>query len=142
MSIKPDYLTLNSLLQGRLFRIPDYQRAYSWRTKQRHELFGDIKKLAESTDGERHHFMSTIVCLKQNVVEEVGSEEFGIFEVVDGQQRLTTLIILLKAIAKNLEDRKEAEKLNELLVKDDHRLILLQTNHDNSHIFYSYYRDC
>jgi uncharacterized protein with ParB-like and HNH nuclease domain len=141
MTIKPDYLTLNSLLQNSLFRIPNYQRAYSWLTKQRKELFEDIEKLAESVDVERHHFMSTIVCLRQSTVEEVGSEEFGVFEVVDGQQRLTTLIILLKAIAKNLEDQKEAEKLNELLVKDDRRLILLQTNHDNSYIFHDYLQD-
>ena len=49
MSIRPDNLTLDKLLQGRLFRIPDYQRAYSWETKQREDLFGDIKKLAQST---------------------------------------------------------------------------------------------
>jgi hypothetical protein len=142
MSIKPDYLTLDSLLQKRLFRIPDYQRAYSWETKQREDLFGDIRKLEPYKD--RHHFMATIVCLNTNERKEVGADEFGVFNIVDGQQRLTTLIILLKALAKALstseddDEKIEAKKLNELLVKRDKRLILLQTNHDSSLIFYNY----
>ena len=37
--IKPDYLTIDELLAKRLFRIPDYQRAYSWNKKQRDESF-------------------------------------------------------------------------------------------------------
>nr|MCM0593086.1 DUF262 domain-containing protein [Gloeotrichia echinulata DEX184] len=61
MSIRPDNLTLDKLLQGRLFRIPDYQRAYSWETKQRRDLFGDIKKLAKNSNGERHHFGSSVL---------------------------------------------------------------------------------
>ncbi|MGB3238802.1 MAG: DUF262 domain-containing protein [Geitlerinemataceae cyanobacterium] len=66
MSIRPENLTLDKLLQGRLFRIPDYQRAYSWETKQRKDLFGDIEKLAR-TQTDRRHFMSTVVCLQTKV---------------------------------------------------------------------------
>ncbi|BAY85447.1 hypothetical protein NIES267_49470 [Calothrix parasitica NIES-267] len=143
MSIRPDNLTLDKLLQGRLFRIPDYQRAYSWETKQRNDLFEDIKKLAKNPNNERHHFMSTVVCLQTKQKEEVGADEFGIFYIVDGQQRLTTLIILLKALAKALAkgdeiERKESSKLSELLVKENGRLILLQTNHDNKLLFRNY----
>ncbi len=143
MSIRPDNLTLDKLLQGKLFRIPEYQRSYSWTTKQRKDLFGDIKKIAQSQDSERHHFMSTVVCLQTREKEEVGADEFGVFHIVDGQQRLTTLIILLKAIAKKLSvgddtEQREATKLSELLVKENGRLILLQTNHDNMQLFRNY----
>jgi len=144
MSIRPDNLTLDKLLQGRLFRIPDYQRAYSWETRQRKDLFTDIQKLAQTKASDRHHFMSTVVCLQTLQKEEVGADEFGVFSVVDGQQRLTTLIILLKAISKKLSigsdiERKEHSKLSDLLVKEnDGRLILLQTNHDNKHLFRNY----
>jgi uncharacterized protein with ParB-like and HNH nuclease domain len=143
MSIRPDNLTLDKLLQGRLFRIPDYQRAYSWETKQRKDLFGDIEKLAKEQNSERHHFMSTVVCLQTKQKEEVGADEFGIFYVVDGQQRLTTLIILLKALSKKLTtgndiEQKESIKLKELLVKENGRLILLQTNHDSKRLFRNY----
>jgi hypothetical protein len=143
MSIRPDNLTLDKLLQGRLFRIPDYQRAYSWETKQRRELFADIQKLAQVQTNDRRHFMSTIVCLQTVEKEEVGADEFGVFSVVDGQQRLTTLIILLKALAMRLSvgndlERKESLKLSELLVKENGRLILLQTNHDSKRLFRNY----
>jgi len=134
MSIRPDYFSLDTLLQKRLFRIPDYQRAYSWETKQRTDLFKDIVKLAGHAN-DRHHFMATLVCLRKKKTEEIGADEFGVFDVVDGQQRLTTLIILLKAIAKQLSadggSCREVDKVDELLVKEDKRLILLQTNHDN-----------
>ncbi|NET04076.1 MAG: DUF262 domain-containing protein [Symploca sp. SIO2B6] len=143
MSLRPDNLTLDKLLQGRLFRIPDYQRTYSWETKQRIDLFGDIEKLASKENSERHHFMSTVVCLQTKEKKEVGADEFGIFYIVDGQQRLTTLIILLKALVKVLRngsdiEQKESGKLQELLVKENGRLILLQTNHDSKRLFRNY----
>lgn len=43
MKLDPKYLTLDDLLQKRLFKIPEYQRAYSWGKKQRNDLFMDIK---------------------------------------------------------------------------------------------------
>jgi len=142
MSIRPDYLTFDDLLQKRLFRIPNYQRAYSWETKQRKDLFLDLEKLKKSADNEKHHFMATIVCL------EIGKEtlivdELGVFHIVDGQQRLTTLIILLKALQKVLatgddKEKKVANDIQALMIKEDNRLVLLQTNHDNSHIFRNY----
>ena len=147
MNIRPENLTLDKLLQGRLFRIPDYQRTYSWETKQRKDLFQDIIKLARHPDNERHHFMSTIVCLKTGKKEELDADEFDVFSVVDGQQRLTTLIILLKALSEELlqgndSEKRQGNKLQELLVKEEsERLILLQTNHDGKHLFRNYLQD-
>lgn len=143
MSIRPDNLTLDVLLQNRLFRIPDYQRAYSWETKQRNELFEDIKKLAKNPNIQRRHFMSTVVCLQTDEKEEVGADEFVLSYIVDGQQRITTLIILLKALAKALANGEESEskqssKISELLIKEDGRHILLQTNHDNKLLLRKY----
>ena len=142
--IQPQYQVLDDLLQKRLFRIPDYQRAYSWDRRQRQELFDDILKLVDQDD-DRHHFMATIVCLKTPNKEVVGTKEFQYLDVVDGQQRLTTLIILLKAISLKLAaggdaDVDEATDVAKVLVKGDQRLILLQTNHDSSHIFANYLR--
>ncbi len=144
MSIKPDYMPLDTLLQGKLFRIPDYQRAYSWESKQRQDLFNDITKLAEDKKTDRHHYMATVVCLKKGEKEEIGTDEFNRYDIVDGQQRITTLIILLKAIAKKLdtdesnENKKESIRIDELLVKTKKQLILLQTNHDSVDIFRDY----
>ena len=143
--IQPQYQVLDDLLQRRLFRIPDYQRAYSWEHRQRQELFDDIRKLIEKDD-DRHHFMATIVCLKTPDKAEVGTKEFQYLDVVDGQQRLTSLILLLKAIGRalaegNKSEREESEDLDKLMVKGDERLILLQTNHDSSMIFANYLRN-
>lgn len=144
MALKPEYLPLIMVLEKRLFAIPDYQRAYSWKTQQRKELFQDIEKVLYASDSNRHHFMATIVCLQTNQTEEIGTDELERVDIVDGQQRLTTLIILLKAIAIFLEksggelEKVEADKLNELIVKDNGRLILLQTNHVSKVMFANY----
>ena len=64
MEIHPQYLTLGKLLSGRLFRIPQYQRAYSWHSKQRKDLFSDISIVAEG-GSDASHFMATIVGLRR-----------------------------------------------------------------------------
>jgi len=143
MQLSPQHLTVAHLMQSRLFRIPDYQRAYSWGTRQRSDLFEDIREAARSG---REHFMATVVAL---ALEKrlIDADEFNVVELVDGQQRLTTLVILFKAIEKAFGEDQETGKnirndLRRMLVKgDDHNLVLLQTNHDSSDVFASYIRD-
>ena len=88
--------------------------------------------------------MATIVCLRKKEVE-LGIDEFHQLDIVDGQQRLTTLIILLNAIKLALNSQKSkmekrvARELRELLVKvEGDNLLLLQTNHDTSHHFFGF----
>jgi Protein of unknown function DUF262/Protein of unknown function (DUF1524) len=144
ITIHPQYLTLSKLLDGRLFRIPEYQRAYSWTARQRQDLFGDIEK-AYSKGPDEGHFMAAVVCLRRDK-QTLGTDEYDVVEVVDGQQRLTTLIILLNAIKlaldqKNKGEAKLARELEELLVKvEGDELLLLQTNHDSSHHFATFLR--
>lgn len=126
-------------MQGRLFRIPEYQRAYSWRTKQRRELFDDIIQLFQKKH--EFHFMSTVVGIKSGV-KTVGTDEFDLIEIVDGQQRITTLVILIKAIEIKLVTGKDKNSLAEIMVKnDDYTLLLLQTNHDYLGIFSHFIKD-
>jgi len=144
IDIRPQHVTLDQLLYGRLFRIPQYQRTYSWHSKQRQDLFHDIQR-TWAAGKERSHFMATVVGLGRQK-RTILTKEHQIIEVVDGQQRITTLILLLKAIATAL-DRSEpggkriGQELDETLVKDDKAtLLLLQTNHDISHYFADYLR--
>lgn len=142
IAIQPLYMPLVKLLNNRLFIIPEYQRAYSWTSKERNDLFEDIKK-THSKGSDAGHFMAATVCLRREK-QTIGTDEFQIVEVVDGQQRLTTLIILLKTISLALSNGERAEKklageLEELLVKaetDD--LLLLQTNHDSSNNYVTF----
>lgn len=146
--INPQYYTFDEFLQRRVFEIPDYQRAYSWTDKQRKDLFNDIVKLYSFHDyknGSRNHFMATVVCCNKKKQERLGTELYKVYDIVDGQQRVTTLIIILKAIHKKLlklndsKYRKEISKIDELLVKDvNNRLILIQTNHDSGLILRNY----
>ena len=90
--------------------------------------------------------MATVVCLRKDE-RELGTDIYHILDIVDGQQRLTTIIILFKAIQLTLKasdsknDKRIARDIKKLLVKtvgDD--LLLLQTNHDASHYFADYIR--
>ncbi|RKU25429.1 DUF262 domain-containing protein [Candidatus Poribacteria bacterium] len=147
MNIRPDHLTLGKLLENRLFRIPHYQRAYSWQRKQREDMFEDISKLKGNSQSS--HFMATVVGLhRDGDTKEIGVDLFDVIDVVDGQQRLTTLVLLLKAIERKLncsppdsDEKQHGKDLQNLLVKgDDVSLILLQTNHDQSRYFTNFLR--
>jgi hypothetical protein len=142
MRLDPKHYTLGQLLQGRLFRIPDYQRPYAWGKKQRDELFSDINEVYET---KQEHFMATVVALAKDK-RIIVADEYVSVDLVDGQQRITTLIVLFKAIEQALDEsnnneRRIKEEIKELLVKsDDYSLLLLQTNHDSSNVFADYIR--
>ena len=144
MNIRPDYLTLDELLAKRLFRIPHYQRAYSWQRKQRDDMFDDIRALKGKPD-DHFHFMATVVGLRRKT-ERIATDRYHVIEVVDGQQRLTTLVLLLKAIEKKLDcsvptEERLGRELQDLLIKaDELSLVLLQTNHDRSDYFVNFIR--
>jgi len=138
--IEPKYFTLNTLFADRVFRIPQYQRFYSWRKKQRDDLFNDLDDLYKK-GGDRHHFMATIVCYRTGERKPVKSVDYNLFEIVDGQQRITTLILLLKAIQLNMKDDDVTKDIARILVKDDDNLLLLQTNNVNQKLFNKYLRE-
>ncbi|WP_313573728.1 DUF262 domain-containing protein [Brevundimonas sp.] len=70
--------------------IPSYQRPYAWTVDQASELFGDLLAFFQAED-EEGYFLGSIVLIK--------TEGEALSQVVDGQQRLTTLTILLAAMA-------------------------------------------
>ena len=137
-TIQPQSVTLDGLLKDKLFEIPKFQRPYSWKTAQRAALFSDLDMLLK--DNKRDHFMATIVCLDTNKKEKEGTDEFSRMQIVDGQQRLTTLIILLKTIQLHLEGSQikkeinEAQKLKKIITRGK-KIILLQTNHHSAQMF-------
>lgn len=144
-AIQPQHLSLIDLLDKRLFTIPDYQRSYSWSTRQRQDLFDDIEEVWQEEE-DSIHFMATVVCRRLDRVK-LGTERMTRLDIVDGQQRLTTLVILLNAIrfalaAEDEEDaRRDADSLEVLLVKPHgDNLLLLQTNQDSSQFFSNYLR--
>ena len=80
------------------FFIPAYQRRYAWRDSQLDALFNDINHLK---DGDTH-LLGTLVLLA-----DIHTPDINRLEVVDGQQRITTLCLLLKILRDNFVEKKE-----------------------------------
>ena len=76
---------------GKLHRVPPYQRDYSWSEEQWEDLWNDVVEL--QSDRERRHYLGALV------VEGTSDREFLIF---DGQQRLATLSLLSLAVIDSL----------------------------------------
>lgn len=93
---------LSLLFQNRLFRIPDYQRGYAWQQSQLVDFWDDLTNLQEG----RYHYtgLLSLKVLKSTETKSWGSDlwmvdkGFKPCHIVDGQQRLTTFIILLNEI--------------------------------------------
>lgn len=91
--MKADNLSFLEFIEGkRTFYIPVYQRNYDWKRIQCMALFKDIENIAINKN-RNSHFLGTIV-----YVEGESLANFRKFIVIDGQQRLTSIMILLKAV--------------------------------------------
>lgn len=111
--------TLKKFFTNKHFRIPNYQRDYSWGAGNVDDLIDD---LIEAIETSTRHYIGTFI------LSEVGQE--GYFNVVDGQQRLTTLILLINAAVDHFGSERD-----EIIYKDafiqserDWRLTLLNDN--------------
>jgi alkylated DNA nucleotide flippase Atl1 len=108
---------LQELLEGaRQYRVPLYQRTYAWTTVQLERLWDDLVQIAEDrvADPKASHFIGSLVLAPSPSNGPTGVPEFL---VVDGQQRLTTLTVLLAAIRDHrasTESPENRERVNEL----------------------------
>lgn len=91
--------TLLSADSNVFYVIPKYQREYSWTKAEWEDLLQDIQ---EEPHGQGH-FLGTIICMNTTVNATAGST----LELIDGQQRMTTLSILLVCLYRLLSDRKQ-----------------------------------
>ena len=119
---------LEGLFSGQVsFRIPQFQRPYAWKKDTQWEpLWQDVRSVAErflarqSDDHVRPHFMGAIVLQQQT--SNVGEVTKRL--VVDGQQRLTTLQLLVRAAQHAFQSRDDTVRANRLLEltanKDSH----------------------
>ena len=98
-------LSLNQLLHNDwLFEIPIFQRAYAWEEENLRDLWDDLYYL-----GDREHYFGTILVKKADKTTEAGLKTFDHFEVIDGQQRLTTTIILLRELISQIKEFGDEE---------------------------------
>ena len=107
MNITPTTLKISQLFStaNEQFSIPAYQRRYSWGWKQIAELFDDINLLKTNET----HLLGNIVCLTSTHTVGINA-----LELVDGQQRITSLSIFLKAIRDRYQNLDETEVTSEI----------------------------
>lgn len=94
--------------------VPLFQRAYSWGKNEWEILWSDLLELSD-TDNPRSHFIGSIVSMPTNSVPEGVAK----YLLIDGQQRLTTIFILLVAIrdkANSNENKDLADEINDTLL--------------------------
>lgn len=86
-----DIFSINS---DKIFKIPKYQREYTWSKNEWDALFNDV------TENERGYFLGSYICVNNSSLRET------VLEVIDGQQRFSTITILLATLYEKLVAHK------------------------------------
>jgi uncharacterized protein with ParB-like and HNH nuclease domain len=92
--------TPSKLFEGWCFRVPDYQRGYAWEKDQLNDFLEDLELLSRGSV----HYTGNMVLqhVEDTEVKDKFGKTYSVYNVVDGQQRLTTIVLLLAAIRKEL----------------------------------------
>ena len=112
-----------------IYNVPRYQREYTWGASQWEELFDDIN------ENEAGYFLGSIICIDQSTDTLQNSR----LEVVDGQQRLTTLSLLFAALYTRLSSshddsiRGKVNTLKNRLILEDANEVLRLTPQSQNH---------
>lgn len=130
--------TMRGLFDGsKVFNIPIYQRAYAWKEPHLNDFLADIvnQRHDNSENEVRQYFLGTFLLHKR------GSDgDFIQYDVIDGQQRLTTFSIFMYVLLLELEKRESdiiTKKTKQLYIKDDDVYKLILSNEDGT--FFSTY---
>lgn len=94
--------SLSDIFNNKIFRIPDYQRGYSWESSQLEDFWNDLILL----DNNKIHYTGLLTIKKSN----------DVYQLVDGQQRVTTSMILIKSILEKFSGEwiADSEKSDEV----------------------------
>lgn len=116
MSKNPKKLTVDELFssnqnKAETYRIPMYQRNYAWQESEIRQLIQDILD-SQGNDSTKPYYIGTLVVFKRN---ELGKD---VYETIDGQQRLTTLTLLM-AWLKNNKKQSTSKRLNQACLNLD-----------------------
>lgn len=96
------------------YHIPAYQRPYAWTVEETDTLFDDLYSFYASEQEDENYFLGSIVLIKENTDRKA--------DVIDGQQRLTTLTILFSVLADNLKDPDDKSSCMEILQEKGNKL--------------------
>ncbi|MFP6099903.1 DUF262 domain-containing protein [Helicobacter pylori] len=99
-------------LTGTIFSIPVYQRNYTWEEENCEKLLQDIVSISQN---KKTHFMGSITYILHHIDDEKSLRQLQEFVIIDGQQRITTLMLLLKAIETKIPDEEIKKEIDNLL---------------------------
>lgn len=93
-----ELLDLDGVIEKGVFEIPSYQRGYAWQERQLKDFWNDLEHVSKL--GNKFHYMHSLT------LRELENEfESSAFEIIDGQQRLATSLILLGLLAKITQNK-------------------------------------
>ncbi|WP_120889119.1 DUF262 domain-containing protein [Helicobacter pylori] len=99
-------------LTGTIFSIPVYQRNYTWEEENCEKLLQDIFNISQN---KKTHFMGSITYILHWIDNEKSLRKLQEFVIIDGQQRVTTLMLLLKAIETKIPNEEVKKEIDNLL---------------------------
>uniref|UniRef100_UPI0018F3392D DUF262 domain-containing protein n=1 Tax=Helicobacter pylori TaxID=210 RepID=UPI0018F3392D len=108
-------------LTGTIFSIPVYQRNYTWEEENCEKLLQDIVSISQN---KKTHFMGSITYILHLIDEEKSLRQLQEFVIIDGQQRVTTIMLLLKAIETKIQNEGIKKEIDNLLNLSGQRLRL------------------
>lgn len=109
MSFDASQQQINFLLGKKIYSIPRNQRKYVWDIDNWKNLLEDLDFLESST---KNHFLGSIVL---NTLPNLNNDDLEYYEIIDGQQRITTIVLILIVIAQIFRERKEEALFQGLL---------------------------
>ena len=128
-------LSLTKIFTDKLYRIPDYQRGYSWNKKEIKDFWNDLSRLEEN----KNHYIGvlTLEPVYEQIYKEwiddvwlIGSKGYRPYYVVDGQQRLTTSLLLINVIISTMRKR-EIPKLNYTKAEEIQKRFIYESKDEN-----------
>ncbi|RVZ05860.1 DUF262 domain-containing protein [Helicobacter pylori] len=121
--MKATQSTINDFfaLTGTIFSIPVYQRNYTWEEENCEKLLQDIVSISQN---KKTHFMGSITYILHLIDDEKSLRRLQEFVIIDGQQRITTLMLLLKAIETKIQNEGIKKEIDNLLNLSGQRLRL------------------
>ncbi len=99
-------------LPGTIFSIPVYQRNYTWEEENCEKLLQDIINISQN---KKTHFMGSITYILHLIDDEKSLRKLQEFVIIDGQQRVTTTMLLLKAIETKIPNEEIKKEIDGLL---------------------------
>ena len=134
-------VTLPGLFANKCFRIPNYQRGYAWGESQLNDLWDDIMDIQKNGATYRPHYTGTITLqqidnkLLTGPENNLSASGMEFYNVVDGQQRLTTIVILINALTTKIKKGKKDIIKDFIQIKNVCRFAYEDTN-GNSYRFF------